>query len=102
MPLVKVNKNFQITIPAALRENFKIAPGDLLEVKPAQNGLLYKPKDLIDRNVAQYWRTRAQEPGEKRLSKRGRAKLNRALTQIEKGLSKEFDNVDELIKDLNQ
>lgn len=49
MPLVTVKDKFQVTIPAKLRDRIKIQIGDLLEVSVHEEGLLLKPKEVVDR-----------------------------------------------------
>ena len=102
MPIVKVNKNFQVTIPASVRRELNISEGDFLEATVTEDGILYKVKDLIDRDISDYWKQKAQEEGEVELSKGGKQKLEKALVEMEQGQTEEFDNVDDLISDLNQ
>jgi AbrB family looped-hinge helix DNA binding protein len=102
MPIVKVNKNFQVTIPASVRRELNISEGDFLEATVTKDGILYKVKELIDRDISNYWKQKAQEKGEVELSKGGKQKLERALVEMEQGQMEEFDNVDDLIKDVNQ
>lgn len=51
MPLVMVKDKFQVTIPAKLRDRIKIQIGDLLEVSVHEEGLLLKPKEVVDRKA---------------------------------------------------
>lgn len=52
MPLVKVIRNGQITIPKGLRTALGIEDGDLLEVKLTKAGMSIKPKAAVDRELA--------------------------------------------------
>ena len=52
MPLVKVIRNGQITIPKELRTALRIEEGDLLEVKLSEAGMTIKPKTAVDRELA--------------------------------------------------
>jgi antitoxin MazE len=52
MPLVRVIRNGQITLPKQLRESLGIREGDLLEVKSGKSGLIITPKVVIDREEA--------------------------------------------------
>ncbi len=97
MPIVKVNKNFQVTIPASIRRELNISEGDLLEAMATEDGILYKIKDLVDRDISDYWRQKAQEEGEVELSEGGKQKLEKALAEMEQGRTEEFDNVDDPI-----
>ncbi len=101
MSIVKVNKNFQVTIPAAVRRKLNIAEGDFLEALVTEDGVLYKVKELIDRNISDYWKQKTQEKGEVELSEGGKQKLEKALVEMEQDQTEKFDSVDELIKDLD-
>lgn len=102
MPVVKVNKNFQVTIPASVRKKLNISAGDFLEATVTEDGILYKAKELVDRDISDYWRQKSEEAGESELSESGKLKVESALAEMEAGKSKEFDNVDDLMKDLDQ
>lgn len=52
MPLVKVIRNGQITLPKAIRDALGIKEGDLLEVKLRSSELTIKPKAAIDKEMA--------------------------------------------------
>ncbi len=52
MPLVKVIRNGQITLPKQLRNKLGIEEGDLLEVKLDNAGITIKPKVAIDKELA--------------------------------------------------
>jgi len=52
MPLVKVIRNGQITLPKKLRESLGIREGDFLEVKSGKSGLIITPKLVVDRDEA--------------------------------------------------
>lgn len=85
MSVVKVNKNYQITIPASVRRKLNISQGDFLEAIATKDGILYRIKELVDRDVSEYWRQRVQEEGEVELSKRGKKKVEKALIEVEQG-----------------
>lgn len=51
-PVVRVLRNFQITIPASLRKKAALNEGDFLEVRNSKNGILLKPRTVIDRKKA--------------------------------------------------
>ena len=50
MPLVKVIRNGQITIPKGLRSSLRIKDGDLLEIERSGFGLFVKPKVVLDKD----------------------------------------------------
>jgi len=52
MPLVKVIRNGQITIPKEIRRSMSIQDGDFLEIERLNSGLLIKPKVVVDRDEA--------------------------------------------------
>ena len=52
MPLVAVKPKFQITIPAKLRKGLDLHEGDLLEATVVGDGILFRPKEVVDRNTA--------------------------------------------------
>jgi AbrB family looped-hinge helix DNA binding protein len=52
MPLVRVIRNGQITLPKALRDALGINEGDLLEVKLRDSEMTIKPKAAIDKDMA--------------------------------------------------
>jgi AbrB family looped-hinge helix DNA binding protein len=49
MPIVKVTRNFQVTIPVDVREQLDIEKGDILEVAVHEDAVIFKPKVLFDR-----------------------------------------------------
>ena len=87
MPFVKVLRSGQITVPKEVRKVLGIKEGDVLEVALEKSGVLLKPKSLVDK--------------ESILSQKGEKKIKKALEDYNRGETKAFDNVDELIRDLN-
>ena len=87
MPLVKVKNKFQITIPTKVRDEMHIKEGDILEIKAKGETIVIKPKALVDKGSA--------------LSPKGEKKVMEALEDVKKGRVKKFDNVEDLIKDLD-
>jgi antitoxin MazE len=63
MPLIKVKKNFQITIPTTLRRTLKIAEGDYLEVEKQDSELILKPVKMVHPDQA-YFFTKEWQEGE--------------------------------------
>jgi AbrB family looped-hinge helix DNA binding protein len=49
MPLVTVKSKFQVTLPSKLRETVAIHEGDLLEATVVGDGILLRPKAVVDR-----------------------------------------------------
>ena len=87
MPLVKVLRNGQITMPKGFRKALGIKEGDVLEASLGKTGVLLTPKVLVDR--------------ESILSKKGERKIKEALDAYRKGEAKSFKNAGDLIQDLN-
>lgn len=52
MPLVKMRRFAQVTIPAELREQFHLAEGDYLEATAVKEGILLKPVAVVTREKA--------------------------------------------------
>lgn len=49
LPIVRVTRNFQVTIPVEVREQLGIEKGDILEAVVQEKAVLFKPKVLFDR-----------------------------------------------------
>lgn len=52
MSLVTVKPRFQVTIPAKLRKGLHLREGDLMEATVVGDGILLRPKDVVDRAAA--------------------------------------------------
>lgn len=52
MALVKVRRNGQVTIPAAIRAQLSLGEGDLLEVATENRTILLRPRSATDRHPA--------------------------------------------------
>ena len=50
MPLVKVKRFAQVTLPSEVRKQFRIEEGDYLEAEAVANGILLKPVAVVERN----------------------------------------------------
>lgn len=87
MPLVKVLRNGQITMPKELRRVLRIKEGDILEIRLEKSGVLLKPKVLVDKESV--------------LSKKGETKLKEALEEYKRGKVKSFRRVQDLIEEID-
>lgn len=87
MPVVKVIRNGQITLPKEFRDALSIDEGQILEAELEESRIILKPLAFVERGPA--------------LSLKGKKKVKEALEAYKKGETKAFDNVDDLIKDLN-
>ena len=52
MPLVTVKPRFQVTIPARLRKGIDLREGDIMEATLVADGILLRPKQVVDREAA--------------------------------------------------
>ena len=52
MLLVTVKPKFQVTIPAKLRRGLDLHEGDLMEATVVGDGILLRPKAVVDRNAS--------------------------------------------------
>jgi AbrB family looped-hinge helix DNA binding protein len=87
MPVVKILRHGQITLPKEIRKILGVEEGDLLEVGLENARVFLQPKILVDKQTV--------------LSEAGEIKIKKALEAVKKKEIKNFDNVDDLIKELN-
>ena len=87
MPLVKVLRNGQVTLPKGVRKVLGIKEGDVLEVDFGKAGVVLKPKILVDKESV--------------LSKKGERKVKEALDAYKKGKTRSFNNAADLIQELH-
>lgn len=87
MPVVKMLRHGQITLPKEIRKILGVQEGDLLEVGLENARVFLQPKVLIDKQTV--------------LSEAGEIKIKEALQALKKKEIKDFDDVDDLIKELN-
>ncbi len=52
MPFVTVKPKFQVTIPAKLRRGIDLREGDIMEATLVGDGILFRPKEVVDRDAA--------------------------------------------------
>lgn len=91
LQLIKITKNFQVTLPSKLRNVFKLKEGDYLEAKVKNGAFIFKPKKLVDIDPSQSWFW----------TKEWQEKEREADKSIKNGNVKSFNSADGLIKDLN-
>ena len=103
MPTIKVGKHRQLVLPVEVCNKVKISEGDYLYVSVREGEIVMKPRVLIDRNATAYWEERIEnEEGVLELSEEGKERLEVALRDEEEGQYREFDDVEDLIKDLRE
>jgi AbrB family looped-hinge helix DNA binding protein len=87
--VLQIRSNGQITLPTSVRRQARLKQGDLLEVLVEEDGSLrLVPKIAIDRSQAYFWTERWQQ-GE-----------YEAEEDLRAGRFKQFDSIEELIRDL--
>jgi AbrB family looped-hinge helix DNA binding protein len=89
MPLTKVTRNGQVTIPSELRRQVGIEEGDLIELEAVGDHLILVPKKLIDKSQAYFWTPEWQSAE------------HEAQADIDAGRVKEFASIDELLAELH-
>lgn len=87
MAVVKILRHGQITLPKEIRRILGVEEGDLLELGLEDAKVFLQPKVLVDKESV--------------LSGAGKIKIKEALEALEKEEIKEFDNSEDLIKELN-
>lgn len=92
MPMIKVVRNGQITLPKEFRDILGVKEGDILEAELENNHLVLKPKTLIDKIPE----------SEFELSEQGKTKVREALEDYKQGRIKgPFRSVKEMTKSLS-
>lgn len=84
MSVSKVTRNFQITIPAPVRQTLHIGVGSWVDFVVEKDRVILKPKTLIDEEQAWFW-TKEWQEGEKGIEEAKK-----------KGKSIAFKNVEEM------
>ena len=86
MPLRKVRKFYQVTLPASLSKKFGIAEGDYVVMEETAEGILVKPVTVTTRVPAE-----RLTPKEQRLLERAKAKIDQINDDLAsaKGLTKD-------------
>ena len=67
MPVSVMRAKGQVTIPQDVREAAHLEAGDLVEIEMTDEGILLRPKKLIDASQAWFW-TQAWQDGEREAS----------------------------------
>lgn len=88
--VLQIRRNFQITLPAAIRKRLHLNIGDLLETEMREGRIIIKPKKVIDAEQSWFW-TKGWQDAEKE-----------AEADLKAGRVKKFKNVEDLIKDLDK
>jgi AbrB family looped-hinge helix DNA binding protein len=67
MPVSVMRAKGQLTIPQDIRDSIHLEAGDPVEIEITADGILLRPKKLIDASQAWFW-TRAWQAGEREAS----------------------------------
>ncbi|MBI5410987.1 MAG: AbrB/MazE/SpoVT family DNA-binding domain-containing protein [Nitrospirae bacterium] len=80
----KVQRNYQITLPAAVRKQAQIKVGDLMDFEVREDGILIKPLATVDRSQLWFWSKRWQEEERKveRDFRKGRVKASKGVKEF--------------------
>jgi AbrB family looped-hinge helix DNA binding protein len=89
MKLLQIQKKNQLTLPANIRKTLQLKEHDFLAVEVEGNKIILTPQKVINREEEWFFSKRWQE-GEKEADR-----------DFKDGSYKDFENVEDLIKDLN-
>ncbi len=90
--LIKITKNYQVTLPAKLRNVFKLKEGDYLEARIENGAFVFSPKRIVDIDPDQSWFwDKEWQKEEKEVNK-----------EIKQGGMKIFTDTEAFINDLNK
>jgi AbrB family looped-hinge helix DNA binding protein len=53
MAIVTVKNKYQVVIPQRVREQIGIAIGDVLEARAVKGKIVFEPKSIVDRGIAE-------------------------------------------------
>ena len=90
MTISRMRAKGQLTIPRELREAAHLEDGDPVEIEMTGEGILLRPKKLIDATQAWFW-TRSWQAGEAR-----------AQADIDAGRTKVHSSTDEFLAALGE
>ena len=80
----KVQRNFQITLPAAVRKQAHVKVGDLVDFEVREDGILIKPLATIERSQLWFWskRWQAEEQKVQQDFRKGRVKVSKSAKEF--------------------
>ena len=88
--VMQIRRNFQVTLPAAIRKRLHLNIGDILETKVQEGKIIIVPKKTIEASQAWFWSKEWQEAERE------------AEANLRAGKVKKFKNVEDLIRDLDK
>ena len=86
--LLKLRRNAQITLPAAIRKAARLEDGDVLDCEFREGQIVLTPKKIIDKRDAWFWTSDWQQAEAQ------------AQRDIQSGNVSEFESVDDLLAHL--
>ncbi len=63
MPIVRIKRNYQITIPQSLRRKFNLVTGDYVEIEDRDSGMILRPVKVVHPDQ-EYFYTKEWQKGE--------------------------------------
>jgi antitoxin MazE len=91
MPITKIKRNYQITLPRSVREQLKLAVGDYIEIERQQGQIVIKPVKIVHPEEYYFY------------TKEWQKKEQEADQDIAAGrVSQTYDDVNDFIKDLDR
>jgi len=91
MPIVKVGRSRQVTIPKKIFEEMALEAGDYFEVYREEDRIVLYPKKLVDKSELWYW------------SKEGQEVITKSLKEYEEGkVIGPFETAEEALEALDK
>jgi antitoxin MazE len=86
--IIPVGKRGVLYMPKEILKEFNVAEGDYMEVYGTKDGIVLKPKTLVDKDQAWFWTSKWQKM-EKEVDediKKGRIKRSNSIAELKKDL----------------
>jgi len=80
--IAKVQRNFQVTLPASVRKKIPVRVGDLVRVQATDKGILLCPVETVDRAQPWFWSKKWQQE-ERKIEKDIRARRVKVSKSVE-------------------
>ncbi len=87
--LIKMSRNGQLNLPPSVRRALRVRAGDVVRLKLVGHSLVLTPKKVMDKDQKYFWSAEWQ------------AAEREAEADLRAGRVKLFDNVEDLVKELN-
>ena len=87
--LVNVMEKGLVTLPKKIRDALHIAPGDAVDVEVRDGEVVLRPVKVIPKSQAYFWTDKVQK------------RIKDSEKDIEAGRFKDYEDADELLKDLH-